>query len=544
MGSKFTSKTITGYNASPQADDGSTTTSNKLEWAKHKQKLADPVKTLAEQINSALVDHFDVGPVAVSVDTTTAASHYNQVLEVTGTTTISLMTAATAGKGYFVTVQNSGSNTVTIDLATGTNTLDGSVGGSTTLAANEAKTFIVNASANGYISRDSVVANPAKTDTDNSFSADQSIVKSNPIETVKDTAATAVIKKLLKDSSGNNRVIQTYVEDTTTPDNSYYDIGIYTSAGAQRSFVRVYESGRVLIKNLANASYFEITSAGKLSLVPLSSQTVDISTGVSGTAIETTLAGSASKLVTSSAIKAYVDNDVVSTLSSATTLGASDSGKTFLVDGTTAFTIAFDASATLGSGWRARFLMINATNPVTLDPNGTETIGGEATRRLNVVNDVIEVVCDGSNLQILDDSTDISFRVSNTAGSSQTPAASVVTWPTEDSDTNGSFASNGFTIPVDGKYSFSAAVLLSGVDANAYVELHIYVDYGAGPVAVLKGERNRNGGTAVSVGASVSAELTLSQGDIVYIYLEHSSSASKTLHTAAGRNWFIGSRIK
>lgn len=51
----YTSQSISGYNSSPPPDDASVQSSNKLEWAKHKTKLADPVKTLAEAVNTAMV---------------------------------------------------------------------------------------------------------------------------------------------------------------------------------------------------------------------------------------------------------------------------------------------------------------------------------------------------------------------------------------------------------------------------------------------------------------------------------------------------------
>lgn len=54
----YTSQTILGFNASPPPDDGSESTLNKLEWAKHKTKLADPVKTLAEAVNTAVTNAF------------------------------------------------------------------------------------------------------------------------------------------------------------------------------------------------------------------------------------------------------------------------------------------------------------------------------------------------------------------------------------------------------------------------------------------------------------------------------------------------------
>lgn len=48
----YTSVTVSGYNASPPPDDGSTTADNKLEWDKHKTKLGDPLKTAVESVNS------------------------------------------------------------------------------------------------------------------------------------------------------------------------------------------------------------------------------------------------------------------------------------------------------------------------------------------------------------------------------------------------------------------------------------------------------------------------------------------------------------
>ena len=48
----YTSQSISGYNATPPPDDGSQTSANKVEWAKHKSKLADPIKTLVEGVNT------------------------------------------------------------------------------------------------------------------------------------------------------------------------------------------------------------------------------------------------------------------------------------------------------------------------------------------------------------------------------------------------------------------------------------------------------------------------------------------------------------
>ena len=55
----FTSPSISGYNTSPPADDGTQVSSNEITWAKHKAKLADPVKTLAESTVSNTSTAFD-----------------------------------------------------------------------------------------------------------------------------------------------------------------------------------------------------------------------------------------------------------------------------------------------------------------------------------------------------------------------------------------------------------------------------------------------------------------------------------------------------
>lgn len=51
----YTTQTTSGYNSSPPPDDGSQTTANKVTWAYHKTKIGDPIKTLAEGINSQLL---------------------------------------------------------------------------------------------------------------------------------------------------------------------------------------------------------------------------------------------------------------------------------------------------------------------------------------------------------------------------------------------------------------------------------------------------------------------------------------------------------
>jgi len=53
----YTSKTVSGYNATPPADDGSAVAANRISWATIKTKLADPIKTLI----AAIIAEFDTG---------------------------------------------------------------------------------------------------------------------------------------------------------------------------------------------------------------------------------------------------------------------------------------------------------------------------------------------------------------------------------------------------------------------------------------------------------------------------------------------------
>jgi len=52
MSSPYTSVAIAGYNASPPDDDGSEIQSNQVEWAKHLDKIGDPIKDAVESIDT------------------------------------------------------------------------------------------------------------------------------------------------------------------------------------------------------------------------------------------------------------------------------------------------------------------------------------------------------------------------------------------------------------------------------------------------------------------------------------------------------------
>lgn len=150
MGSKYTTQVVSGYNSSPPPDDGSTVASNKITWnTTIKAKLADPILTLAQAVNSALLTFSDFSQNVVSSAYTTTGADHMKTIQVTGTTTISLGDATSMGAGYIVNVANYGTNTVTLTRITGADTLNGATK-AITLTPGAAVTVKVIAAATGY----------------------------------------------------------------------------------------------------------------------------------------------------------------------------------------------------------------------------------------------------------------------------------------------------------------------------------------------------------------------------------------------------------
>lgn len=124
----YTEASISGYNSNPPPDDGSEVSSNEITWDKHKSKLADPIKTLAESINDNAATAFGKvflnGSSSISVDTTLTDTQYGKVLLTTNEITLTLTAAATLGDGWHCVVFNTDGNTVTID-PNGAETING-----------------------------------------------------------------------------------------------------------------------------------------------------------------------------------------------------------------------------------------------------------------------------------------------------------------------------------------------------------------------------------------------------------------------------------
>ena len=119
MSNPYIQPSITGYNVSPPSDDGSATTGNQLKWSNHKDKLADPLKTFIENVDAAVLQAFDQSfGASVSPKTATytvVPGDRGRFITVTGTTTITLLAAATAGSGFPLLIVNIGTGVVTVD---------------------------------------------------------------------------------------------------------------------------------------------------------------------------------------------------------------------------------------------------------------------------------------------------------------------------------------------------------------------------------------------------------------------------------------------
>lgn len=119
MSNPYTSQSIINFNVSPPPDDGTDVASNEIKWSNHKEKLADPIKTLAEAINTQTLSAFGLtlGQTYSSHSTayTVVAADRGKFLLVTGTTTITLLAVATAGTGFPLVIINNGTSNVTID---------------------------------------------------------------------------------------------------------------------------------------------------------------------------------------------------------------------------------------------------------------------------------------------------------------------------------------------------------------------------------------------------------------------------------------------
>jgi len=151
----YTSQAISGYNASPPPDDGSVVAANVLKWSNHKDKLADPVKTLAEAINTETINAFGrvFGNTHLlkSANYTVAAADIGKFIEVDASgVTITLLPVVTAGIGFPLIILNTSGGDVTV-AADGSETIRTSEAAASTLTLNSGDAIVLTSDAAAWV---------------------------------------------------------------------------------------------------------------------------------------------------------------------------------------------------------------------------------------------------------------------------------------------------------------------------------------------------------------------------------------------------------
>ncbi|UOF80947.1 hypothetical protein [Caudoviricetes sp.] len=154
MGTKYSSVTVSGYNSSPPADDGSTSASNQITWDRIKTKLPDPLNTAIAAINSGLTTAFDYSARSITTSDSAIASDHMKTIEVAPTVssnvTVTLSDAATMAAGYCVGICNRSNFTATVTRATTSDVIDNTAA-AVALMPQTSVGYKVNASTNGYL---------------------------------------------------------------------------------------------------------------------------------------------------------------------------------------------------------------------------------------------------------------------------------------------------------------------------------------------------------------------------------------------------------
>ena len=131
------------------------------------------------------------------------------------------------------------------------------------------------------------------------------------------------------------------------------------------------------------------------------------------------------------------------------------------------------------------------------------------------------------------------FSVSKNANQSvATSTDTLITWQTENYDTDGAFASNKFTVPSGkaGKYLCTASVRIEyGNDSGEYGEIKIYKNgsqYRANLHAV-------SGNAVRAQNLNICVDMDLAVGDYIEIYVFHTKGTSQDAVTGDNTYFFM-----
>lgn len=130
MAAPYTSVSVTNYNANPPPDDASEVPANRVDWAKPKEKLTDPLKTALESINTNIGTAFGkviggAGVTSTAISYSIAAADQGKLVVATGAgITLTTPDATTVTSPFVVGFLNNSSGSITID-GNGSQTIDG-----------------------------------------------------------------------------------------------------------------------------------------------------------------------------------------------------------------------------------------------------------------------------------------------------------------------------------------------------------------------------------------------------------------------------------
>ena len=132
MGALYGGTAVTGYNANPPPDDGTTVPTNLITWAGIKQKIGDPLNTFAAAIDSNLTAAFGktldgAGVVSTGVNYAMTGADQGRLIYATASAiTITTPDAGTVNAPFVFAVLNNTTGNITLaGNATNTQTVDG-----------------------------------------------------------------------------------------------------------------------------------------------------------------------------------------------------------------------------------------------------------------------------------------------------------------------------------------------------------------------------------------------------------------------------------
>jgi hypothetical protein len=200
--------------------------------------------------------------------------------------------------------------------------------------------------------------------------------------------------------------------------------------------------------------------------------------------IVTDAAGEVTSIENAGAAYLINDNDIITEIDDTDSPYTVGNNERVILADPTSGTITINLPTATRVGQVFEIKNVGATNAVTVDPNGTETIDGETTVALDTQFQTLTLVSDGTNWKTKNKYTPTAGssaptkKVQAKKTSSQTLGAlALITFPSEDLDTDGELASSGLiTIAEDGFYEVVFGIKWIQNGTNLDERFHLEVD--------------------------------------------------------------------